>query len=315
MRRDLHGLTPRDRLALDAAKLYHVGRLSQQEVADALHLSRPHVSKLLSSAREQRFVRTVVTDPRETDQSLLTELRERFDLADLRLVVPVGRGPMDQRRALGAGAAEMLDSHATSGRDIIGFWWEGAGQDVLEAMARMRTRTRALVQFDGAEPGGRVNPALAAFTERTAAAVHTYPEPILHESIARRLEAENSPHTRRALALQAECDIAVFDAGTWTGTALSMSELVSEEERRLVEEHAVGRICGRFIDAQGRVVAPSLSQRVVGPTLSDLRRIKRSVLVASGAELLPVIRATLENRYANHLVTDVETASALAHSP
>lgn len=313
MRRDLHGLTPRDRLALDAAKLYHVGGLSQQEVADALHLSRPHVSKLLTSAREQRFVRTVVTDPRETDESLLADLRERFDLTDLRLVVPVGRGPMDRRRALGAGTAEMLESHATSGRDIVGFWWEGAGQDVLEAMARMRLRARALVQFDGTEPGDRVDPALAAFTERSVTAVHTYPEPILYETIAARLEAETTPHVRRALALQEACDIAVFDAGTRADTALSSSELVSDEERCLIQEQAVGRICGRFIDAQGRVVAPSLSQRVVGPTLSDLRRIKRSVLAASGAQLLPVIRAALENRYANHLVTDVETASALAY--
>lgn len=315
MRRGLDGLTPRDRLALDAAKLYHVSGLSQQEVAEALHLSRPHVSKLLTSAREQRFVRTVVADPRESDHSLLSGLRSRFDLVDLRLVVPVGRGPMDRHRALGAAAAEMLDSHALSDRDVVGFWWQGTGQAVLEAMARLRMRAGALVQFDGAGADGRMDPALAAFAEHSPSAVHPYPEPMLHESIEARLAAESAPAARRVLAMQAMCDIAVFEVGSASSTALCTSDLVSQEEHRLLREHAVGRVCGRFIDEHGRIVAPSLSQRVVGPTLSDLRRVKRSVLVAGGLELLPMIRAALDNRYANHLVTDVETAAALISSP
>lgn len=312
MRQGPGELTPRQRLALDAAKLYYLGGMSQQAVAEALHLSRPHVSKLLASAREQRFVRTVVADPRESDQTLLTTLRDRYELTDLRLVVPVGRGPMDRRRALGTGAAEMLDSHATSDRDVVGFWWEGAGQVVLEAMVRMRLRPHALVQLDGAGPDGAPDAALSAFAARTDLPLHTLQEPILHRTVAARLEAETAPQTRRILTLQADCDIAVFDAGLPSASALCESPLVSEEERGLVAEQAVGRICGRFLDAEGRVVAPSLSQRVSGPTLSDLRRIKRTVLVACGTELIPVIRAALGNRYANHLVTDVETAEALA---
>ena len=277
-----------------------------------LHLSRPHVSKLLSSAREQRFVRTLVTDPRESDQALIATLRERFDLTDLRLVVPVGRGPMDHRRALGAGAAEMLDSHATSDRDVVGFWWDWSGQVVLEAMERMRLHPQAFVQLDGTGPDALAESSLAAFAATTTAPLHTYPAPILHETIAARLEAEAEPAARRVLSLQAQCDIALFDISLARTSSLCTSPLVSEEERHLIEEHAVGRLCGRFIDAEGRIVAPSLSQRVIGPTLSDLRRIKRTVVIASGAELLPALRASLENRYANHLVTDVATASALA---
>lgn len=102
MRRDRDGLTPRDRLAIDAAKLYHMRGLSLPQVAEALHLSRPHVSKLLTSAREHGFLRTVVTDPRESDHSLLAALREGLDLTDLRLVEAVGRGPRYRRRALRA---------------------------------------------------------------------------------------------------------------------------------------------------------------------------------------------------------------------
>lgn len=313
VRRDRHGLSERDHLALDAAKLYHVDGLSQAGVAEHLHVSRPQVSKLLATAREKRFVRTVVVDPRESDGALVETLREVYDLTDLRLVVPVGRGPTDRHRALGSAAAQMLGDQATSDRDLVGFWWRGGGQAVLEAMARMRVRPRALVQLDGTAADGRVTASLAAFAERSPVPVHPCPLPILHASITDRLAAEHGDEARRVLTLQAECDVAVFGAaGTAPGR---LGDEVHPEEREEIAAQAVGRICGRFLDEDGRLVAPSLSQRTLGPTLSDLRRIRRSVLVASGAELVPVIRAALRHRYANHLVTDVDTAVALAAAP
>lgn len=312
MARDRYGLTPRDRLSLDAAKLYHAGGLSQQEIAQTLHVSRPTVSKLVATARERGFVRTLVADPRESDAALISELQEHFRLAELRLVVPVGRGPMDNRYALGSGAAEMLGAHLSTGEDVLGFWWSDAIHAVTEAMGRQRLRPRALVQLNGTDPGVEVDAALAAFTARSAVPVHPYPFPILHDSVAARLDAENDPASRQVLALRAECAAVVFGAETPAATALHRSPLLSAEDRRHIEDHAVGQICGRYIDAEGRIVAPSLSQRTLGPTLSELRRLRRTVLVTSGLEMLPLIRAALENRYANHLVTDLATATTLA---
>lgn len=58
------GLSAKEVQALDAAKLYYAG-LSQQEVAQRLHVSRPTVSKLLAYARRRGFVRIEIYDPRE----------------------------------------------------------------------------------------------------------------------------------------------------------------------------------------------------------------------------------------------------------
>lgn len=64
MQRDRFGMTPRDRLALAAAKLYHGEGLPQEAVAAQLHVSRPTVSKLLATARRRGFVRTQVLGSR-----------------------------------------------------------------------------------------------------------------------------------------------------------------------------------------------------------------------------------------------------------
>ena len=306
-------LSPRDLLALDAAKLYYAAGLSQQEVSDRLHMSRPHVSKLLATARAKGFVRTSVLDPRESDSALVEALSERFDLAEVRLVVPVGRGPMDRRHALAVGAAEMLASLVVPG-DVVGCWWSATIQALAELPTLATIPARALVQLNGTGPGTEVPAPLAAAARRPHSWFLAYPHPIVHGSLSAANTADSDPARRTLTMLRSSPDVMVFSAQAPGEAEILDSPAVSDAERDSVRERSVGHVCGRFIDVEGRVVAPSLNQRTLGPSLSDLRRTRRTVLVASGHEKLPIIRAALTSSYANRLVTDIETAVALAPS-
>ena len=91
-----------------------------------------------------------------------------------------------------------------------------------------------------------------------------------------------------------------------------------ESDRELVQtltqrfdRNAVGHLCGRFIDADGRVVAPTLGQRTSSPTLAQLRRSKRTVLITYGARQIEFVRAAALAGYVDHIVTDVSTAELL----
>ncbi|PWH07952.1 sugar-binding protein [Brachybacterium endophyticum] len=303
-------------MALDAAKLAHGQRLSQQQVADRLHVSRPQVSKLLATAREKGFVRTLVLDPRESDRELVGALRDRFALADVRLVVPAGRGPNDRDHALGVGAAEMISAAGLLEDQVIGLWWSSTIRETAEAaILRMHERPRALVQLGGSEVDGTSPPSLEAFTARAGVPVERSPSPLVHRSLEERLAAEEDPGVRAHETLRRSARVLVFGAELPDPGLLAGSTCASSEECVQVRERSVGRICGRFIDAHGRVVAPTLSQRTGGPTLSELRRARCTVLVAGGEAVTEVIRAALERRYANHLVTDVATARRLADLP
>ncbi|MFE6167796.1 MarR family transcriptional regulator [Viridibacillus arvi] len=55
----------KDLLSVDVAKMYYDLDKTQGEIAKALDLSRPTVSKLLKYAKEKNYVNIVINDPRD----------------------------------------------------------------------------------------------------------------------------------------------------------------------------------------------------------------------------------------------------------
>lgn len=74
---------------------------------------------------------------------------------------------------------------------------------------------------------------------------------------------------------------------------------------------AVGDICSRFFDENGKICNRELDDRTVGIKLKDLRSKEHSILLAGGEAKLRSIRAALQGHYANVFITDQFTAKAL----
>jgi DNA-binding transcriptional regulator LsrR (DeoR family) len=97
----------------------------------------------------------------------------------------------------------------------------------------------------------------------------------------------------------------------------SSGNIFPDKERRLLGKRgAVGDICLRLIDAEGRAVPSDVDKRVIGVTLEQLARSDRSVGVAGGPRKYEAIRAALLGHWVNVLITDQVTAERLiADSP
>jgi DNA-binding transcriptional regulator LsrR (DeoR family) len=80
---------------------------------------------------------------------------------------------------------------------------------------------------------------------------------------------------------------------------------------RLRAAGAVGDICGRFYDAQGRPCVPEINERTLAVELESLRSKALSVAVAGTAPKVDAILGALRGRYCNVLITDEEAARAL----
>ena len=117
-------MNPRDSSAIDAARLYYERGLSQADVAGALGVSRPTVSKLIQHAKDRGFVTVTINDPRDDDSALADALRRTFGLTQVRL----SRSSSDAASTLselgqaGAAAAESPAADApapTSAADYV----------------------------------------------------------------------------------------------------------------------------------------------------------------------------------------------------
>ena len=90
--------------------------------------------------------------------------------------------------------------------------------------------------------------------------------------------------------------------------------LTRDDVTELVHRGAVGDVIGRYIDANGNTVDPSLDERTVGISHAQLRAAELAVFVIAGESKHDVARAVVSNGLCTVLVTDEGTADFLLGS-
>ncbi|MEX3610821.1 sugar-binding domain-containing protein [Rothia sp. LK2588] len=315
MKRDRHGLTRRDTSALEVAKLYYERGLTQQEVADSLHIARPTVSKLLTHAKDRGFVQVAVVDPRENDQQLTEQLKQKYRLAEVRLVTVAGRGPMDLRHALGRTAAHLLEELVREG-DTVGISWSNTVAEVAAALTPQPVAGVKIVQLRGDVPGNAKARQIATtyrqFADAFDAPAHMFHAPSVFATFEEKQTKVAEVSVGEIIRLGIDSRIAVYSVGsTDNGSVLFSSDCLSPSEKEFLLANSVGDICSRYLNERGQICNPELNGRTLGISLPDLRHKEQKVLVAGGPEKLAAIHVAASYGYANRLVTDVQTAQRL----
>ena len=107
------------RLMIKVCDLYYNQNISQQQIGKFLGLSRPTVSRLLASAREQNIVQITIPDlDTITYWELEQKLEAQYGLREV-LIVDSGHSQESLKTALGRAAARYLQYLIKSG-DIVG---------------------------------------------------------------------------------------------------------------------------------------------------------------------------------------------------
>ena len=311
------------RLMTRVARLYHEDGLTQTEVAHRLGLTQVAVSRLLRKAQEQGIVRTTVVTPPGAFGDLESVLEAKFGLSQ----AIIGDAARDSDEAvlgaIGSAAAHFLESTLKSG-ELIGISsWSASLLAMVERMQPLRKVEHCLVvQL----LGGLGNPAAEQHANRLALRlahlVHGearfLPVPGLAGSARAARALTQVPYVGETVALFGRISLALVGVGALEPSALVASSgnaFSREELEALQKAGAVGDLCLRFYDAEGRLVRGGFEGRVIGIDLEGLRRVPRSVALCGGKGKLPAILGALRGRWVNTLVTDQFTAQRLAKAP
>jgi len=107
------------RLMIKACDMYYNENLSQQEIASALNLSRPTLSRLLTGAREQKLIRIEVADVEFVKYWEISEkLKEKYNLKDV-LIADSDETDEGTKRNIGTIEAAYL-GHLIRDEDVVG---------------------------------------------------------------------------------------------------------------------------------------------------------------------------------------------------
>jgi len=308
---------PRDpALLVRAARLYYEDQRSQQEVAEALKLSRSNVSRLLAAAREQGIVEIRINDPSGRDLALEAALAAAFELADCR-VASVRPGQV-ALAAVGRLGAEWLLGNVRPGQRVSLSW----GQ-TLQAMVEAVHPERALAVEVAPLVGGLSSVASETTGEelvrelagRLGAKFKRLHAPALLESKAARDTLLLEPAIASVLDAGRRSSVSFVGVGAygWGASAAIIEALRLDDAERARFEAAgpVGDLCARFFDDAGRSIAGVVDDRVLGVSLGDLRRIPTVVGLAAGIEKCRGLLGALRGGYLDVLVCDSALAQAV----
>lgn len=305
----------KQRLSIDAARLYYQSDYSQQQIATRLGVSRPTVSRLLQYAKEQGYVRIHIADPLEDIGELAKRLKERYRLEQVRVAYSPLNEYEEIKKNIGRKAAAFLHEIVKDG-DIIGVTWGTTMYSLACQLKGKRVQGVEVVQLKGGVSHSQSNTYAAETVHLFAKAYHTIarylPLPVIFDNPELKRMVENDQHIRRIIELGRQANIAVFTVGTVKDDALLFRlGYLGPEEKTVLQQTGVGDICSRFFDAEGRICNEAINSRTVGIELADLRHKESSILVAGGERKIAAIQAALAGGYANILITDQFTAKAL----
>lgn len=305
-----------DDYVIQASWMYYQEGKNQSDIATSLGVSRASVVNYLQQARERGYVRITLDEHLFTGHRLSEKLCHRFNLKAA-YVLPDCENENAESVFLrvSQGAAVWLTSLLSAG-DRLGVSWGRTVYELAEAMDTSCVPDLVVSQLVGSmsTPYGFTAEICSAHLARKlgASCINLHAPAVLSDaSLANSLRAE--PIIRSQLSALSHCNKAVFAAGTCEQDSHIVGcGVATLDELAWYRKHgAVGVICGRFIDLEGREIQGPLKERMIAIELDYLHNLDIGLLVSSGQDRVIPMLAALNGRYSTHVVTNASTAEAL----
>lgn len=302
----------------DAARagwLYYVAGNTQDQIAAKLGISRQSAQRLVSLAVSEGLVKVRLDHPIAECLDLGARLKAHFAL-DLVEVVPSDPGNPSTTIGIAEAAAAEIERRLRSTEPIV--MAIGTGRTLkaaIEQMSPMECPQHKVVSLTGnIAPDGSAAYYNVIFTMADLIKARSFPMPlpVIASSQAEREMLHSQPMIRHTLELAASADVTFVGIGDLGPNApLYVDGFISEAELKALQRAgAVGEIVGWAFDREGRLIEGLTNERVAASPLPSRER-SLVVALAMGEAKLPGLRAAVNRRLVNGVITDERTARAL----
>lgn len=314
------------RLTTRVASLYYERGLGQTRIAEQLGLSQARVSRLLKQAEQLGIVRITVHVPEGVHAEVEEQLEARYGL-DEAIVVEVPDAAQTDDELMNQSLASTVAGHLeivlpTQQHVGVSSWSSAllAAVNTMRPMAGAETET--IVQVLGGVGFANSQRFATRLTERLAQLAKAEAIFMLAPGVVTSLPAKaallTDPSVRQALERFDELSALLMGIGALPPSRLlrESGNVFSEQDLiDLQQAGAVGDLCMRYFDADGRPVTTPFDERVLGIDVAQIRRTRRRIGVAGGQRKFEAIRATLRGGWLTTLITDYQTAQRLIAAP
>jgi deoxyribonucleoside regulator len=300
-----------------AARLYYLDGLAQSEVAKFVKVSQAKVSRLLAAARELGVVRISVAEYEPRNQALERSICSAFGLNAVAVIkVFEGAGSEDARRAVGHFGAPFVAALLPP-KSVVALAGGRTIHELIQVLPEDRGRHLTVVQAMGSIDS-TIGPEDALelgriLARRSGGRFHALNTPAFVPDRKTRdaFVALTQIHAVRKQLAQA--NVAIVGVGTLTDSAFVARNVLSPRDLQdLASSGAVGEICGRFYDKNGRECDSHWRDRVLSVDLEQLRRIPQVIGVVGGGDRSAAIVAAIRGGLLKALAIDEQGAQCLS---
>ncbi|MBT2649864.1 sugar-binding transcriptional regulator [Bacillus sp. ISL-34] len=303
------------RLLVKVAHMYYEEGATQSQIADEVGVSRSLISKYLSKARELGIVEIVIHDDKIHPYRQLEGKIER--LYSLREVVCIPNlGGESSKSRLGAAASKYLLRVLKNGQTV----GVSAGT-TLHEVAKSLTSPQSypsvtFVPLVGGMGNERMdihaNHIVAQLAERIQAQYKLLHAPVMVDSKEAKEIFMRQNSILNVFELATRSDIAIVGIGGTPEHSTMVNSYLGQDHKGYFDQgDVVGDICYNFINKNGQAADSSWNEKIITLDLERLKEIPLVVGVACGLEKVQAIKASLEGKLIQVLITDEETAQAL----
>ncbi len=322
---------PDSAIMVRAAWLYHVGGLTQEDVASRLGVHRTRIVRLLAEARERGLISITIHHEQIRDLDIEGSIVRRYGLDFCLATPPLGfeageaepklaaAQEMIARQAVGAAAATFLKGKLTADKPVtVGVSWGRTLEQVALHLSGVHNPRARFVSLMGSlTRNSASNPfeVVQALAARTGGEGHFLPVPFIADTQADRAVLMSQRIVANALGLAQSADIYLISVGELSETAfLRKQAMLSAAELRSVRaKGAVADSLGRLFDGAGAPVNHELARRTLALEFEQLRG-RDVVLVAGGLQKVAAVQAMLRTGVMRGLVIDGDAAASLVAS-
>ena len=297
-------------LMIKVVEMYYLDDVPQREIAQKLNLSRPKVSRLLKTAREQNFVSIKINYPNSVRSELEKTFESVFGLKEAVIVSNVNDSYYRTFTEVTETAAKYL-RRIVKEDDSIGVAWGRTLKAVVDSIGFAERKNIKAIQIIGSlgQSSESANEIVRKMAESFGGRSFILPAPAIVDSPQIRNAIVMDNTIQEILNKAKSVSIALIGIGNIdeSSSFFSTGYLKPEDLAALKQEKAVGDICAHFFDIDGKLCT-NIENRVIALSVKDLKNISRVIGIATGKEKAKSILGALKSGILDVLITDEKTA-------
>lgn len=297
------------------SKLYYEDNMTQQQIARQMDLSRMKISRILQKAKEEGVVRIII-DYSGAFPELEDKIYKKYGLRDVVVVdTTVGSSPKEQ---VASAAAYYLEKHLRK-NSAVAVGWGTTVRSIPNYIHHMDTMGILFLPIIGGHGQSELNmhatTIASNFAKKSGGESMSLIAPALVKNGEEKKILIRDEQIQRVIEKTAAADYAVFSLGNplVPGSSISKSGYISDDDlRQLEEEEAICDVVSTvFLNKDSRECCKNITDRCIGITGSQLKKIPNKICVAEGEEKKESVKAALNGGYVDVLIIDQVIADYL----